>query len=190
LAIPISAQEGQTLGPLIGLAIGGAVLILRSSRARALKIERLWIRPAILMTVLAGALYFAPPPLTLTAIAIILAALALGAALGWQRARFFRIEVHPETHALTSQPSVWGMLFILGLLVLRVGMRSVMSEGASLLGVPAVVIADALVVFAVGMFVVQGIEIWIRARRLLAEAQAAKANVAVDDPSKGPPIVQ
>jgi hypothetical protein len=44
----------------------------------------------------------------------------------------------------------------------------------------ALLITDSFVVFAIGMILVQQLEIWLRCRRLLAEARAAKA--AADAP--------
>ena len=112
-----------------------------------------------------------PPPITPPSIALMIGALAIGAALGWQRGRFMRIEVDPETHALTSRASPVGMIFILALLALRLALRGVMVPRTP----PScrsrrLAITDALVAFAAGMMTAQGVEMWLRARRLSAEA--------------------
>jgi len=181
----IPAFGPQSYGLVIGVLAVIAVVILRNRRPRALRIERLWIRPAIFLALMATTLVAAPPPLTPVALSLLAACLALGGGLGWLRGRSMRIEVHPETHELTSRASPAGMIFILVLVVARLGMRGAVAQNASLIGLPATVAADALILLAVGMMAVQGLEMWLRARRLLADAQAAKAHVA-----GGAPIVR
>jgi hypothetical protein len=170
-----AAQMGQTYGVFVGVAVAVVILFLRNRRARALKIERLWIRPAIFLALLVLARVGQPPLLTPAAVAFLAGALVAGALVGWQRARFVRIDIHPETHELSSQASVWGVVFIAAVLLLRLWMRSALSQNASVLGLSPETFADTFLLFAVGMMVTYGLEIWIRARRMLAEAQAAKA---------------
>jgi Protein of unknown function (DUF1453) len=185
---PDNAGHGQALGFIVAIGIALVILLLRNRRPRKLRMELLWIRPLIFFILLATSAVLAPPPLTALSITLITVALAIGAALGWQRGRFIRIEVDPETHALTSRASPIGLVFIIGLLVVRLGLRSAFIENAATLPVSAIVVADALLVFVVAMMVVQGLEMWSRARRLLAEAQAAKAGQS--DGANNPPIVQ
>ena len=104
---------------LVPLGIAAVVIVARNSRPRQLKIERLWMMPAIYLVLMTGALAEAPPPITPVSIAILAAAFVLGAAIGWQRARFTQIHIHPETHELTSRASPIGLVFILGVLVVR-----------------------------------------------------------------------
>ena len=47
---------------LIPLGVVALVLVLRNSRPRQLKIDRLWVLPAIYMVMLITTLYAAPPP--------------------------------------------------------------------------------------------------------------------------------
>ncbi len=102
------------------------------------------------------------------------AALAIGAALGWQRGRFIRIEVDPDTHAITARASPIGMVFILALMATRFALRGALVQNSAAFQLSAIAVTDALLVFAVGMMATQNLEMWLRARRLLAEAQAAK----------------
>jgi len=170
-----AAQMGQTYGVFVGVAVAVVILFLRNRRARALKIERLWIRPAIFLALLLLALFGSPPALTPLAIGILAVSLIVGSLIGWQRARFVRIDIHPETHELSAQPSMWGMLFIVALLLLRLLLRQQLTANAAVLGVSPITLTDAFLLFAVGMMVTYGVEIWIRARRMLSQAQAAKA---------------
>ncbi|HEY5106655.1 MAG TPA: hypothetical protein VII73_07770 [Caulobacteraceae bacterium] len=175
----------QSAGLIVGLIVALGIVLLRNSRPRKLRIERLWIRPLIFMALMAGALAAAPPSPTALNIAILAMALVAGCALGWQRGRFMRIEVDPATHDLTSRASPLGMVFILVLIVGRMGLRSVLPRGGTVGELSALTLADALILLAAGMMVTQGLEMWLRARRLLAEAQAAKGG-----PAASPPIVR
>jgi hypothetical protein len=151
-----------------------AMVILRNSRARRLRIETLWVSPLMILVVVGLALSH-ETALTPGMIAIDLAALGLGALLGWWRARLTHIAIDPATHRLTSQASPIGMLVILGLFALRYGLRSYAAQNASALHVSVNVIADGALVMTAGLVCAQRLEIALRAMRLLNEARAAKA---------------
>jgi hypothetical protein len=185
---PDSAGHGQALGFLAAVGVALLILLLRNRRPRKLRIELLWIRPLIFFALLVTSAIATPPPLTPVSIALMIGALAVGAALGWQRGRFISIEVDPETHALTSRASPVGMIFILALLALRLGLRGMLAQNAATLRISAIEATDGLLVFVVAMMVVQGLEMWLRARRLLAEARAAKAGLSGGAPN--PPIMR
>jgi hypothetical protein len=174
---------------IVTLAIAVPILIMRNSRPRPLKIERLWVRPAIFIGLMGAALAATAPPLDLPDVAILVAALAIGCGMGWLRGRSMRIEVHPETGDLTARASPLGLVFILGLIVVRYGLRGAAAETAPVLHLSYLAVADALVLMAVGMMVVQGLEMWLRARRLLAEAQAVGAGPRPDAPPPMPNII-
>jgi hypothetical protein len=164
---PPNAPAWAGLIPLVLIAL----VILRNSRARRLRIETLWISPVVIL-VLVGLSFSQqgmPTPLML---GLDIAALAVGAALGWWRARFTKITVNPATHELTSQASPIGMLVILAIFAVRFGVRMYASESATTLGVSAVAIADAALVISVGLVCAQRLEIALRATRLLNEARA------------------
>ena len=66
----------------------------RMSRERPLKIEQMWIIPALYLGV-AGFMFWRFPPAGLMWVAV-LVALGVGAALGWQRGRLMHIAVNPQ----------------------------------------------------------------------------------------------
>ncbi len=112
----------SSVGPLrllLPLLIAGLVLVLRNRQARPLRLERLWLRPVISAAMVAFVLYQLPPPFTPVSIAIMALGLIVGAAVGWQRGRFMRLEVHPETHAVMARMSSLGMIFVLAVIGLR-----------------------------------------------------------------------
>ena len=172
----------QMIGTLVPLAIVVVVLVLRNSKPRPLKIERLWIRPALFIVMMGVALTATAPPLDPLNIGLLVAALAVGCGLGWVRGRSMRIDVHPETHALSARPSPLGLILIFGLLLVRYTLRGEAYQNAGALHLSVLTVADAFVLLAVGMLSVQGLEMWLRARRLLAEAQAAKAQTSPPPP--------
>lgn len=168
------ASHGASLASyLVPLGVVAVVLVLRNSRPRRLKIERLWVMPVIYLILMASALAEAPPPLTPVSIAILVGAFAIGAAIGWQRARFTEIHIHPETHDLSSRASPIGLLFIFAILVVRFAARDLLAGNARLLHLPIVAITDGFLLLAIAMLSTQRLEIWQRASRMLAEAKGA-----------------
>ena len=172
---------------VITMIIAMGIILLRNSRPRRLSLGAMWIRPMIFIVLIGASAAAAPPPLTPASIALLALAFAIGAAIGWQRGKFMRIEVHPETHDITSRASPIGMLFILAVLAARVGLRNFAYETRGIAGVPTAAIASALVLLVGAMMIAQSVEMWLRARKLLAEAQAAKAPLA--SPGANPTIV-
>lgn len=166
----------QQAGPWVIVAplLVAALVILRNSRARDLKIERLWIAPTLLLAVTVMAFWrqHMPGPLML---AVDLASLGVGAALGWWRGRLTNITVNPETHALTSKASPVGMLLILGIFAIRFGLRSYLGQAATALHVSVIDVTDAFLLLAVGLVCAQRLELALRANRLLAEARGRTA---------------
>ena len=157
---------------LVPVLIIGLV-ILRNARARHLKVERLWISPVLLLVLTATTFSQQHMPTSIM-IAGDVAALALGATLGWWRGRFTKITVNSETHDLTSQASPVGMVLILAIMVIRQGVRSYATANAGALHVSVVEVTDAFLLLAVGLVCAQRLEMALRANRLLTEARAAK----------------
>lgn len=151
-----------------------AVLGLRMrgmGRERPLRIERLWIVPAIYLCV-AGFMFWRLPPAGMIW-AVCVLALAAGAALGWQRGKLMRISVDPATHEISQKASPWAMLFILALILLRSGVREAAMIGEASFHVDVTAVTDVLIAFALGLLAAQRLEMYLRARRLLEAARTA-----------------
>ncbi len=174
-------------GTLITVAVVVAVLLLRNSRPRKLRIELLWLRPILFAVIIAFTLSASSFPLTGPSILVFALAAVLGVVLGWQRGRLMTIEVDPETHALTSRASPIGMIFIVAILLLRMALRGAALENHSALGLPAAAITDGLILLLGAMIVTQSLEMWLRARRLLEAARSAKA--LRESPGAQPPLL-
>ncbi len=165
--------QARALSTGITVLVVIAVVALRNRRPRPLRVELLWLRPLMVCAVLAATLLAAPTFLTLPALALIGAAFVIGAALGWQRGRMMRIEADPATHELTVRASPLGVAFILAFVVLRVAL-SALPAGHLLpaSGFPTLALPSALLALGAGMLSLQALEMWLRARGLLAAARA------------------
>jgi len=140
------------------------VLALRlrtMNRARRLRLETLWIIPAIYGAFTAFLLYEFP----LHGLQWFYGAIALGAGglVGWRRGMLMQINVDPDSHALNQRASPAAILFILAILLVRRGL--VFEAGA--MGLNVGVLTDLLVLFVLGMFSVARLAMFLRARRML-----------------------
>ena len=184
---PASPGAAMIYRYAIPAAVALVIIVLRNSRPRRLRVERLWIYPVILVAMLAAALAAAPPPLTLVGISLLIAGFALGCLIGWWRGRLTRIDIDMASHDLTSRSSPIGIALILVVFALRFGLRGFLAADSGILGgIPVIAVGDALVVLAVGMLSVQRLEMWIRASRMLAEAQGG----SLGGPDAKPPSNQ
>jgi hypothetical protein len=162
--------NAQMISLIVPLAII-ALVILRNSRARRLRIESLWIAPTLIVAAIGLQLGQEGMPTPL-ALGVDIAALVIGALLGWWRARFTHITINPETHELTSRASPIGMFVVLALFAVRYVLRVYAVQNAGTIGLPVNVIADGALVISVGLVCAQRLEIALRATRLLNEARA------------------
>ncbi|WP_066797477.1 CcdC protein domain-containing protein [Sphingomonas soli] len=170
-------MESESPGWL-GYVIVAVILItvlafrLRSMRReRTLKVERLWIAPALYLLIACFVFWHMPPAGIVWLWCA--AAMAAGAGFGWWWGRMTRISVDPETHEVRQKGSMAAIVLIFVLIAARLGVRN-----AEALGVPGVHIdiaamADILIAFALALLTAQRVEMFLRARRLLAEARGA-----------------
>lgn len=103
------------------------------------------------------------------------AALVVGGGLGWLRASTVKMSVDPATGKLMAQGSLMAILFLVGLLIVRTGMRFVLASNASSLGLRLVMADVIFLALAVGLLVARAAEMTLRGRKLLALHQANPA---------------
>jgi hypothetical protein len=155
---------------IITAVVVALVMYLRfrsMKRARPLKLEMLWIVPALYALVTASVLYQSlPAGIQWLYVGL---ALVIGGLVGWRRGAMMRITIDPETHALNQQASPAAMLFIFVIIIVRQGLRAEASE----MGLNAAFLTDLLVVFALGLFSITRLEMFLRARRMLDQAHGA-----------------
>jgi hypothetical protein len=167
----VQAHPAQQSWISYAITIGIIVVIMAlrmrgMSKMRPLKLETLWIVP-VMYAVVAALMFFSLPPVGWVAIASIVG-LAAGAAVGWQRGKMMQIHVDPETHALNQKASPAAMFFLIALIIVRAGARSVLGADSH---VSPAMLTDPLIAFALGMFTLQRVEMYLRARRLLEEVR-------------------
>ena len=165
-----SAQQ-TWISYAITFAIVAIILALRfrrMGRMRPLKLGSLWVVPSIYFVV-AVVMFVELPPTYPVALASIVG-LLIGAAVGWQRGKMMHIHVDPETHALNQKASPAAIFFLLALIIVRTGARTLLGQSGA---VSPAMLTDPLIAFAVGMFSLTRLEMFIRAKRLLDEARGS-----------------
>jgi hypothetical protein len=145
-----------------------ALRMRRMGQMRPLKLESLWVVP-VLYLVVAALMFWQLPPAGWVAIASV-AGLLIGAAVGWQRGKMMRIHVDPDTHALNQKASPAAMIFLIALVIVRSGARSILGETG---GVSPAMLTDPLIAFALGMFTLTRVEMYLRAKRMLGEVRSS-----------------
>jgi hypothetical protein len=165
----------QWISYAITAAIVLVVLAIRMRgmrRMRRLRLETLWIVPAVYLVFAVGLFVEFPP--SGVAWAICAAALAVGAAIGWQRGKLMHIHVDPETHALNQKQSPAAFAIIVVLILVRFGAHELLAQGNYGVHLNAMVVTDVLVAMALGLFSATRAEMYLRAKRLLESARAAR----------------
>ena len=152
----------QYLIPLVVIAIVFAFRIRRMSRERPLKLEQLWIVPAI-YTLVCVASFVARPP-TAIGWAAVAAGVAIGAVVGWWRGKTTRIALDPATHRLNQRASPAGMLILLALVAAKLLLQT---EGRA---AHLDALGNGVLGVALGTFTAMRVEMFLRGRRLLAAA--------------------
>jgi hypothetical protein len=161
-------MDPQTLRIIIPLVIILPVLYFRLNKMmkpQRLKLRNLLIRPAIIILA-AGTLLAASPPPPEDFIWFALA-VALGAGGGWYWGKLTQLHLHPEDGTLMSSGSQAGMIVLVLLVAVRLGIRAGIGLEAQTLHLNVALLTDLLIVFTAALFSVRGLEIFLRAQRLM-----------------------
>jgi len=80
-----------------------------------------------------------------------------------------------------SQSSPLGVIFILGIIGVRFFIRSSSATGGApgTMSPQTLLITDTLMLFAVGLVCVSGLEVWVRARKMIADSRARAGGTVV-----------
>jgi len=166
-------QSGSHLLTILAIGLAVVLVVVRRLRSllqtRRLRPELLWMRPAIFAAVSAVALYQSPPN-ALIDILILCVAAALGAVVGWRKAKMMTIGISPQTGELTVKGSPWAAAIVVGLLALRVLARSALSAEASAWHLNLGLILDTMIILVAAMQMTQAAEMYVRGRTMLREA--------------------
>ena len=174
----------QQLIPLIAILIALPLILLRNRRPRILRPQWLWVMPTVIVLLMALALWGTSmdPNMPHTAFdtaawSILGVGLVLGGAFGWWRGRMTTIEKHADG-TLRAQASPLGLILIIAVMLGRRALTAFLEPHAAEYGLNPLAIADAFLLFVVGMIVIQRIEMFIRARRIQSGGTDAHVDVA------------
>jgi hypothetical protein len=169
----VSADFLKTLVPILVVAVVMALRLRSMSRVRPLDPGRMWIMPLVLVG-LAGVTLWAHPP-SPAGMAIGFGALIVGGLLGWQRGRFIHIAHDAASGRLTQKASPAALMLLVGIIALRFAARSYFGlspDANGRMSEQALIATDALLLFAVGLIAMTRVELALRARRIIAAADA------------------
>ena len=137
---------------LLPVAIAIVIIALRAPRMmrpRRFRPAALWIGPALVLGG-AGMLMSVRPAPSAGHVAALAVAFLLGCGLGVARAKLVRITFDAETGLLTQRGTPFGILLLVGLLILRSGLRLVAVDHPEL-GIDLNNATDLLLFFAFGL---------------------------------------
>ena len=155
--------------PFVIIAVVVGLRLRSMSKERPLKLQTLWVIPAVYL-LLVGWMLFALPP-TLLGWGLLALGLVIGAGLGWHRGKLIRIDRNAETGELRQKASPLAMILLLALIALKLGARAIFGETAA--GHPAsgaMLLTDAFIGFALGLLSATRLELYVRAKRILTAA--------------------
>ena len=156
-----------TLLPFVIIAVVLALRFRSMSKERPLKLQSLWIVPALYLLVAGSMLVALPPPPM--GWGLVIAGSALGLVVGWHRGKLIRIERNAETGELRQRASPLAMLLLAAVVVLKLGARQVFGASAATQpGSGAMLLTDAFLGFALGLLSATRAELYLRGRRLLS----------------------
>jgi hypothetical protein len=176
--LPVTSHQLQQLMPLLFLIPIVAIIIFRNLKPRRLRLELMWIRPVMILVVATAFLVLMPFPHQSYAVPAIVAAAVAGAAVGWLRGRMVRVSVDPETHTATSQASPLGVALIVVIIGVRYFLNTTAGAEGGELTPQAMLLTDALLTFGAGVVSVTGLEVWMRASKMINQSRSAKAQAA------------
>ena len=172
--------QQQTLQLLLPILIVLPILYFRMRRmakAQPLKLGRLWIRPAIILTVAALVLFLPQPGhhavrhFLVQDWAWLGLAAGLGGIAGWQWGRTMAIEVHPENGTLMVTGTQLAILVLAVLILFRLGLKTGLDMEGRAWHLDALLISDALIVFSASLFTLRAAEMYLRAKSVMATAR-------------------
>lgn len=161
-------MDARLLQIILPLLIILPILYWRMRKAmkpQPLKPGRLLIRPAFIIVVAIMLMAASPPP---PAYYIWFAVAAgLGAAIGWYWGKLNRLHLHPEDGTVMSTDSQAGVAVLVALVMFRYGIRAGIGTGQGALHLDVAAFADISIIFSALLFSARGLEIYLRARKLL-----------------------
>ena len=164
----------EKLVPLLMIPVILVIVLLKNRRKRVLKPHLLWVMPAIVLPLIGLGLWgttqnpnMAHAPFGPDAWAVLAVGAVLGGLAGWYRGKTVTIEKEPDG-SLMAQASPLGLILLVVLFAGRSLLRDLIETHAAEWHLNAMAVTDAFLVFAMGLIVLQRVEMYIRARRIQA----------------------
>lgn len=174
----------EKLIPLLMIPIMLLVVLLKNRRKRVLKPQLLWVMPTIVLPLIGLGLWgtaqnphMAHAPFGPDAWAVLAIGGVLGGIAGWYRGKTVTIEKEPDG-SLMAQASPLGLILLVVLLAGRSLLRDLIESHAAAWHLNAMAVTDAFLVFAMGLIVMQRVEMYIRARRIQSGGTDSHVEVA------------
>jgi len=145
----MNPAEMQILLPVLIAIIFIGLNARRMMRPRRFRPMTLWIGPVLVLVGVLALMGTQPAP-SANHIAGLTAALALGGVVGWARGKLVRVDFDAETGMVTQRGTPFGVLFLIGLIGLRSGVRFVAMRHPEL-GIDLGKATDILLFFALGL---------------------------------------
>jgi hypothetical protein len=158
------------LAPYIVPLLVAAIILRRAMRAqkpRTVRMQRLWIFPALLLFVTLNSLWHEGFP-GLLVIIVFCAAAAAGAAVGWFRVHTLEFSLDAESGKVSARATQLGALLIVGLIGLRYLAEFAIKQFGLNAGANLVHASDSTLIFSTAMLVARSVHTWIKARALIA----------------------
>jgi hypothetical protein len=177
-------MEWKIFAPyIVPLLIAAIILrrVMRVQKARTIRLQRLWIFPALLLAVTAMSLG-RESSAGLVVYAAFLAAGSIGGAIGWYRVHTLEFSVDAESGKVSARATRLGALLVFGLIALRYLADLALKKLGFTAGNDLVHATDAMLVFSTSMFVARSVHTWIRARAALEEQKRAAIVHAAQTP--------
>jgi hypothetical protein len=147
----------------------------KMSKSQPLKLNRLWIRPALFLIITAAVLLAPPPPnhperhlVSSDWVWLFLAAVP-GAMGGWYWGRTMAIEVHPDNGTLMVRGGQAAVLVMGVLILFRLFLRTGLTVEAQALHLNVLLVSDASIVFSAFLFTLRSVEMYVRAKRVMGQ---------------------
>jgi hypothetical protein len=145
----MTPAEIQSLLPMLIAVVFIGLNARRMMRPRRFRPLALWISPVLILVGVVALMATQPAP-SAGHIAGLTAALAVGGAVGWARGKLVRIAFDTETGMVTQRGTPFGVLLLIGLILLRSGINFAVMRYPEL-GIDLKKATDILLFFALGL---------------------------------------
>jgi hypothetical protein len=156
----MTPSDTQLYLPLLITIAFIALMGRRMMRPRRFRLALVWIAPALGLA--GAAAFFATHPAHTAGLAV---ALLLGGGFGWARARLVKVDYDPVANAMTRSGTPFGMLLLVGLILLRSAIRIVALQYPEL-GIDLAHATDILLFFGLGIVSGYAVELHLAVGRV------------------------